>query len=130
MFYVFVKNNRAVVILNSWNVLENPDEISGQFEGDIVLTDIQAREIAGLNRNGRIDTYYRWKDNTVYYQITNDFDAAQKDYILKALQNISESAPNCIKFKQRTNEIDYVEVIVCVCAIHINFQKNFFTILK
>ena len=46
------------------------EELSGQFEGDMVLNQEQMTDI--VYKNGLIADKYRWKDNTVHYYINED----------------------------------------------------------
>lgn len=51
---------------------ELAEELSGQFEGDMVLND--ELEAIFNSRNGRIPDRYRWIDNLIPYEIdTNLF---------------------------------------------------------
>lgn len=49
------------------------EEVAGYFEGDMLLTQAQKDMISrsGLNRNGLINVWYRWHENTVPYVINN-----------------------------------------------------------
>lgn len=56
----------------------NPEELSGQFEGDIVLNYEQWNAFNFGNnefssRTGLINTKYRWPDNVVPYELSNSF---------------------------------------------------------
>lgn len=78
----------------------------------MVLTREQEMVALGLDlaRTGLIDTAYRWPENTVVYEFSDIFDSAQVEQIksgMEYLQNIS-----CIQFKERTNEVNYVEINV------------------
>jgi hypothetical protein len=65
---------------------ELAEEYSGQFEGDIVISDEQMNYLENLRRIGHRDTKYRWKNSIVPYQIdkiyfsefTNFFDKFNK----------------------------------------------------
>lgn len=50
---------------------DNAEEYSGQFEGDIVLS--QAQLLGLMSRNGLIARTYRWNNNTVPYVLADDF---------------------------------------------------------
>jgi hypothetical protein len=48
------------------------EELSGQYQGDIVLTPeqlIEYRRGSKASKTGLIDTFYRWRNNTVPYEI-------------------------------------------------------------
>jgi hypothetical protein len=51
------------------------EELSGQFQGDIVMSQTEIDALVGGGRNGRtglIDTTYRWTDNIVPYTIKEE----------------------------------------------------------
>lgn len=78
----------------------------------MILTPDQLFAIkSGLSSlNGLIDTKYRWPNKTLAYILNAELTKEQQDYIgvaLKTMESIS-----CVKFVQRTNENDYVEVTV------------------
>ena len=52
---------------------ELAEEISGQYEGDIVISQTQMDELEEMRRIGHRDTKYRWKENTVPYKIDSPF---------------------------------------------------------
>lgn len=90
------------------------EELSGQFEGDIVLNKEQRDYIFGngANRNGLIAERYRWKNNIVPYVLSENHTKEQQDYIEKGLgilQSIS-----CLKFVRHTDEEDFIELRVRV----------------
>lgn len=52
------------------------EELSGQFQGDILITEEQLQETADNIKSGKTglrDTKYRWKDNIVPYQINETY---------------------------------------------------------
>lgn len=77
-----------------------------------MLTDAQEQVILGVGgRTGLIDINYRWPDNTVVYEFnTEPFSAAHIEQILQGMREIE--AISCIRFKERTNEEDYVQINV------------------
>lgn len=104
--------NFSVKLIQSGDYKQNIEEISGQFEGDIVLNTDQHDFIFGngLTRNGLIDTEYRWPNNTVPYILTDtNHTEEQMEHIEKGLRYISNVT--CIKFVQRTTEKDYIKVV-------------------
>ncbi|KAL1396728.1 hypothetical protein pipiens_010316 [Culex pipiens pipiens] len=77
---------------------ELAEELSGQFEGDMILTEEQYLDIT--RRNGMVQEQYRWPDNVVYYEIDDEFfNEDQVEYILRAMR-IIESV-TCIKYRPR-----------------------------
>ena len=61
-------------------------------------------------RNGLNDEKYSWPNNTVVYEISEDFETEQRDYIRKSLDEIE--AASCLKFVPRTKEENYILVTV------------------
>lgn len=51
------------------------EELSGQYQGDLVMTKEQMNEYRGgkQRKTGIKDTFYRWKDLTVPYWINETF---------------------------------------------------------
>lgn len=99
-------------MINSGIHKQKIEELSGQFEGDIVLTREQENAIFGINeRTGLINTTYRWPENTVPYEYSTDLNEAQQEEVEKGLRAIEAAAP-CLKFVKRTTQEDYVYVTV------------------
>ncbi|XP_053677816.1 seminal metalloprotease 1-like [Anopheles nili] len=90
---------------------ELAEELSGQFEGDIVLSEDQERSLLGNKRNGLIATTFRWPENTVPVMIVEeDFTPEQIEHIKRGLRQIE--SVSCLKFVTRGEEHnDYVRVI-------------------
>uniref|UniRef100_A0A182QCA5 Metalloendopeptidase n=1 Tax=Anopheles farauti TaxID=69004 RepID=A0A182QCA5_9DIPT len=89
---------------------ELAEELSGQFEGDIVLSEEQERSLLSNKRNGLIAATYRWPGNTVPVMIVEeDFTVDQIEHIKRGLRLIETAT--CIRFVMRTNEADFVRVI-------------------
>uniref|UniRef100_U5EEX0 Metalloendopeptidase n=1 Tax=Corethrella appendiculata TaxID=1370023 RepID=U5EEX0_9DIPT len=91
------------------------EELSGQFEGDIILTDEQASLIEGGStiRQGLVQERFRWKNNIVYYLIEEShFDQAQKEFIREGLDTLEGAT--CLKFipyEATVHGPDYIHVI-------------------
>ncbi|XP_063698168.1 zinc metalloproteinase nas-4-like [Culicoides brevitarsis] len=86
---------------------DNIEVYSGQFEGDIVLTQEQLESLMG--KNGIIKETKRWINHTVPYVIKeNNFNFEQINYIHKALRQLE--LVTCLKFVQWTGQQDYLEV--------------------
>lgn len=45
-------------------------ELSGKFEGDIELSNVQMRQM--FAKNGMINTNYKWPERTIPYQVSNN----------------------------------------------------------
>lgn len=87
------------------------DELSSQFEGDIILNQEQHDYIfLGKNRNGMIEANYRWPNNTLPYKLNPNHTAEQNDYIKKALDKLE--SVSCLKFVPYTNQTDYIQLEV------------------
>ncbi|XP_058817725.1 seminal metalloprotease 1-like [Topomyia yanbarensis] len=75
---------------------QNPWELSGLFEGDIVLD-------KKVSRNGALKEKYRWTKGIVpYYIAENNFSDEEKQAIRKGLRAIAEQS--CIKFRRYRKE--------------------------
>lgn len=98
----------AVEKLESIGENDNAEEYSGQFEGDMILNSEQVGDL--LSRNGLSDEKYSWPNQTVIYEISDDFDDEKKDYIREALNEME--AVTCLKFVARTKEENYIRVTV------------------
>ncbi|XP_055626255.1 blastula protease 10-like [Toxorhynchites rutilus septentrionalis] len=87
------------------------EELSGQFEGDIILTEAQQDEILSRKRNGRIELAYRWPSNEIPYEIVvDDFAAEQIGHIERGIRLLERQT--CLRFRPRRNQTeDYIRVI-------------------
>lgn len=85
-------------------------ELNDKFQGDIILTKKQEDELFGLQRTGLVNENYRWPNNTVYYEISPDFQQDRVESIEEGLRRIE--AVTCIRFVKRTDEVNYVYVTV------------------
>lgn len=85
------------------------EELSGKFEGDILLTDRQYDSIFN-QRTGLIDTGYRWVYNIVPYTLEDIMSEAQRVAVREALDEMEASL--CLHFIERTTETDYVRVTI------------------
>lgn len=104
-----------MVRIASGNYKQNIEELSGQTEGDMVLTKEQEQMLTGIGpsdtgRTGLIDTRYRWPDNIIPYVLSDVFDQEQVDHIIKGLRELERVS--CLTFVERTTEFTYVEVTV------------------
>lgn len=83
------------------------------------LTEEQTEMLYSPARNGLISTRYRWPNKTVPYTLPRDLSQPQKIQIERALRTME--SVSCVKFVERTDENDYVDVIVCT---QIDFHWN------
>ncbi|XP_074649329.1 hatching enzyme 1.2-like [Tubulanus polymorphus] len=107
----------SVIFILSWAVVyskinpefeaykrEHAEEFSGKFEGDIVISDRASfrNALVGLTK---------WPNGIVYYDVSLVGKTAQKKIraSLKSLEARLQS--NCIQFKERTNEANYIRII-------------------
>lgn len=81
------------------------------FEGDMILTDDQEAAIFG-DRNAMLDRKYRWPNATIPYNLSDHHSDEQNKIIVKAMKQIEKVS--CIRFRERTNESDYVQFEVCI----------------
>jgi len=86
----------------------NGGELNDKFQGDIILTREQEEELFGLERTGLVDVNYRWPNNTIVYELSTSFEQHRLDDIELALKRIEEVT--CLRFVERTNEVNYVYV--------------------
>ena len=86
------------------------DEYGDKFQGDIILSDEQYQALFPGYRTGRIEMEYRWPNKIVPYELCKDHSKQQNLQIELAMQKIA--SVSCIKFVQRTDENDYIEITV------------------
>jgi len=76
-------------------------EMSGQFEGDMILMPDQ--------RNGLINEYYRWPGKTIIYEFGPAVTAAERDLIRNSLAQYT--ANTCIQHREKqAGDVDFVYV--------------------
>lgn len=112
----------VVFLLEHGAFSENPEEISGQFEGDIILTDEQAnyinfqlnnREnlIQAIQYNGKVNG--QWPNNEIPYVFQRKaFTEAEKTHILTQWKKIEKISKSCIRFVERKDQPDFLHVTV------------------
>ncbi|UJR10625.1 hypothetical protein I4U23_014822 [Adineta vaga] len=89
--------------------IDNPEEIGGDYEGDILLvSDTFYRGI------GAKDSFARWPNGIVPYEISSDYDANDRAKIMagmRRLERVVSLDPNaasfCIRFRPKTNDDKY-----------------------
>lgn len=74
------------------------------------MTPQQEAAIFGKQRNGLINLERRWPNNIVPYTLVAEINDAHRTLIEKSLRLIEDIS--CIRFIVRTDEVDYVEVMV------------------
>lgn len=101
------------------------------------LTEEQTEMLFSPAKNGLVSTKYRWPNKTLPYVLPKNLSIPQKiqtKLALKTLESVS-----CVKFVERTNEKDYVEVevsqemslilhqsqIIFMFSIHLCLSQNF-----
>lgn len=89
----------------------------------MVLDEYQEEEILSPTRNGLIAKRYVWPNKTVPYVLSPDHKPEHHQMIENALKQIE--AVSCIKFVRRTNENDYIQIIVSFCHRFILFACVF-----
>jgi len=84
-----------------------------RFEGDMLLTEEQRQLLNGTlpeERNGIIDKRRHWKNAIIPFVISSSFSSSDRAKIMKAINTYHTKT--CIRFVPRTNETDYVSIIV------------------
>jgi len=90
------------------NSKENIEQLSGQYQGDMLLSEQQERVLKGLDRTGLIDVRMRWPNKVVPYVLSDDFNDEQKAHIEAALGELERVS--CLTFVPRTDEVHFVRV--------------------
>jgi len=97
---------------------ENTDwmTMAGAFEGDILLTEEQERQLNGIDsvdRNIIKDTNKKWPNNEIPYIIDSGagYSSSQISTIENALATYSQKTNGCVKVVKRTNQRDYIKII-------------------
>ncbi|XP_035227709.1 astacin-like metalloprotease toxin 5 [Stegodyphus dumicola] len=83
-------------------VVKNPMINEGLFEGDIMGIDPDA------DRNAIPRDSQRWPNGVVPYEVDEEIYPIW-DLLMKSMRHIEERS--CIRFKQRTNEKDYIRIV-------------------
>lgn len=102
--------SRAVALIKTGNYNENIEQLSGQYQGDMVLSAKQKLVLNGMDRTGLIDVNMRWPNKVVPYVLSEVLNDAQKNYIEAALRELERVS--CLTFVPRTDEVNYVRVNV------------------
>lgn len=111
--YVLAPNTPENIALIASGVhRQKVEELSGQFEGDMVLTELQRKAISGEfgARNGLVNTTYRWADKIIPYDFNGDLNENEREVVFGAFRAIEKAAP-CLSFVPRTDKhVDFVMV--------------------
>lgn len=113
----------SVLRLKDGSYYEHPEVLSGQFDGDIVLNEEQAKIINNAaetngSDNGPI-TYNgilhgRWTKNVIPIALEEGtFSPSQMSLMQEQFEKIQKVSQSCIKFVARTNETNYIGITVC-----------------
>ncbi|KAM7351641.1 seminal metalloprotease 1-like [Cochliomyia hominivorax] len=83
--------------------ISDAELMSGQYEGDMILTEDQLRLLTNpvtkiQGRNGLIAETKRWPDRIVYYKIVGNFDVAHRQAIHEAIATLE--ARTCLRFQE------------------------------
>ncbi|XP_038217453.1 zinc metalloproteinase nas-13-like [Zerene cesonia] len=99
--YGFPKNDSGDAV-TQWTEasLENPEEVSGYLQGDILIP-TQAR-------NGVKGKTWRWKNGIIPYQIDSGFSSEQRDTIRKAIADYHRLT--CLRFVPHSGQTDYLVI--------------------
>ncbi|CAB3259135.1 unnamed protein product [Arctia plantaginis] len=97
------------------------EEYGDYFEGDMLLTEAQRKEIENAKmsdednedntpKNGLIYAHLRWPNNTVVYDIVEgDFNKEQKRMFEDGLQEIA--GKSCVRFRRRKSKDEYAAIL-------------------
>jgi hypothetical protein len=85
----YLTSTFAVLRLDNLKSDELAEELSGQFEGDIIISPEQLNDLLKRHeRTGLINTAFRWPDSTVPYQIKiEDFGKVSTSIFVHARYN-------------------------------------------
>ncbi len=98
-------------MISSGNYNENIEQLSGQYQGDMVLSEKQERALKkGMDRTGLIDVNMRWPNKVVPYVLSEVFNDEQKNQIEAGLAELARVS--CLTFTPRTDEVNFVRVNV------------------
>lgn len=102
-----------IALIASGNHRQKTEELSGQFEGDIILNDVQRTfieaQINGQSRTGLVNLTARWPDKIVPIEFSDDLDAEHRTLVESSLRVIEAAAP-CVRFVPYVDQKDFVRV--------------------
>ncbi|CAG7725913.1 unnamed protein product, partial [Allacma fusca] len=94
-------------------LFKNMEEMANMFEGDIILSEDQMKEInyattARVALSGIVGEKYRWEDRVVHYDISSDYSFDEREIIEGAMEEIADKT--CVRFEERDSEDDYLKI--------------------
>jgi hypothetical protein len=77
------------------------EELSGQYQGDIVLTPEQMNEYRGgkQGKTGIRNNFYRWKDQTIPYWINETYFSKKEENLYAIIMNSLTFVYTCCRSK-------------------------------
>ncbi|CAB3257301.1 unnamed protein product [Arctia plantaginis] len=110
--------------------VEDSEELSGRYQGDIVLDDEDYERMLTEYTMGRnaysTSSITTWPNNVVVYEFaTNAFNRLQQNAILSAIADIEEHT--CVRFRTRESTDDaYVRITGTTngCYSHVGYRKS------
>lgn len=111
LIHFVIKINCTSIVAKITAGVKRPHDLSGQYQGDMVLTQQQWMLIKGIKpRAGIIDPARRWNGNVLPYIITGNFTEADVELIHESLEHIENAT--CLRFVEWTTEEDFIVVTV------------------
>jgi len=85
---------------------------AGVYEGDMILTDEQARDLYdnSTERQAKRKPKYLWPHAVIPYQIDSKMTSSELEIIDQAFNTIAQET--CLRLIKKTNQPDYVSIIV------------------
>jgi len=85
---------------------------AGVYEGDMILTDEQARDLYdnSTERQAKRKPKYLWPHAVIPYQIDSKMTSSELEIIDQAFNTIAQET--CLRLIKRTNQPDYVSIFV------------------
>ncbi|XP_055344903.1 astacin-like metalloprotease toxin 2 [Paramacrobiotus metropolitanus] len=80
-----------------------------------------------MARNIITSERYRWPNGTIAYAVQDKIDNTTRDTLLAAMRNISRETNHCIRFRERRNEDEYLDIIRSrpgTCAAGVGRQRH------
>lgn len=88
------------------------------YEGDMILTEEQRIALMTSEYNA---SDYRWPNYTIPIQFNESHSSEQNAEILSAIESIESIS--CVRFSNRTDETNYVQITVCTLEIIIAMEE-------
>ncbi|XP_055344966.1 astacin-like metalloprotease toxin 2 [Paramacrobiotus metropolitanus] len=114
------------IVLGIFIVCNNQQVAQASADGKTVTgwQNIRSDRIA---RNILSNEYSRWPNGMVVYVLQDKIDNTTKKNVLTAMRNISLETNNCIRFRERTNETEYLWITrsrPIICAAEVGRQRR------